>query len=397
MKPQLVNKPGAEPGRALLKLVFKEGETPRPQEGEEFKLAIQEFPATKYFQPAGPDHWPEKGPECYFTIPECIFDGQSLTLELGPAITGTLLANLYRFHLRGSLGSSFMAQLPVNNLKRPPKIDPSLKVGAPAQPTLPPEAKPAEKAPPPTAPPPEPAPAEIEPPASPVEPEPKPGAPAEGSAGTALDEPLPPPLEKESPKKPWWKKVLFIALPILVLLALGGGFWWLKNRESADSAAPVATEDQGADTAPALEDQDSAAGETAPPPVAPKTLSPLEEVRELFRRGANLAEMETVMERLDGRDGAEDAVFLLARALADHEPKYRLRCAEFLDPTDTRPTGSIRKNPEAAYDEYELARKGGDENAAQAQARLLEWAKEQAGQGDPEAARLWQQHGKKDQ
>jgi len=121
---------------------------------------------------------------------------------------------------------------------------------------------------------------------------------------------------------------------------------------------------------------------------------PLDEVRDLFRRGGEQTEMQALMDRLDGKAGAEDAVFLLARELAPYSPKTRSRYAAFLDPADTRPAGTIKKNPEAAYDEYELAKKGGDESAAEAQARLVKWAKEHS-ESDPEAARFWERQQRK--
>jgi len=82
---------------------------------------------------------------------------------------------------------------------------------------------------------------------------------------------------------------------------------------------------------------------------------------------------------------------MLAKALAPRAPEYRVRYAAFMDPTDTRPAGSIKKDPLAAYEEYESARSAGAPEAAAALDRLLKWAEENA--GEPDAARLRQRYG----
>jgi hypothetical protein len=210
---------------------------------------------------------------------------------------------------------------------------------------------------------------------------PPPENPADTEGAAALP-PLPQSLEAEKPKR--FRKVMALIAAALVIL-LGLGAWlFLKDRLPGTTFSPTAAESP------------EAGGGSLPLPTAGGAVSPLEEVRELFRQGSEPAAMRAALDRLDGQAGAEDAVFLLLKALAPHSPENRSRYAAFLDPTDTRPAGSIKKNPEAAYDEYELAKKGGDKSAALAQARLLKWAEEQSAKGDPEAARLWQLQGKKE-
>lgn len=121
---------------------------------------------------------------------------------------------------------------------------------------------------------------------------------------------------------------------------------------------------------------------------APLNSQPLLEARALLARPAPPDELRAALERFSGMEGAEDAVFLLLEDLAEHDPALRLRYAAYFDPTDTRPTGSIEKDPEAALREYRRAQVDGALEAAEALRNLLTWAEEQAADGNPAAAQL---------
>ena len=58
-----------------------------------------------------------------------------------------------------------------------------------------------------------------------------------------------------------------------------------------------------------------------------------------------------------------------------------LAVARYYDPTDKEPSGTIRKNPESAYDWYTEALAGGQENAKTRLAQLRSWVEEQANPG----------------
>ena len=355
MKKELLDKPGAEAGWAQLRLTFDEDDQP-PKPGEDFRLAIQEMPSEIYFQPAGPDFWPQGGPECYAPPHAQTFDGRTLTLELGPSVTGTFRAQLYAFHIQGSQGFHFTFRTALGSLRRsaPGKTD--LAVGAGSAPTLPPQE-----------------------PAEPAEPEP------EVSDTAALDPADPEPeaaVDLTPPPRRWMRPVLAIVLALLIL-GLAGLGWWLWKRPEKHDASP----DSAAPAVNGLAEQDPA---KTPDPTS--GIPPLEEVRELLQRNAGTAELEAALTRLDQRPGAEDAVFLLAKTLAPRSPEHRVRYAAFMDPTDTRPTGSIKKNPLAAYEEYKSARAAGVPEATAALDRLRQWAEENAEKDEPGAARLWQKY-----
>jgi hypothetical protein len=365
MKKELLNKPGAEAGWALIRLTFAEGDSP-PRPDENFSLAIQELPSDIFFQPAGPDFWPQGGPECYVPPHAQGFDGQTLTLELGPPVVATFRAHQYAFHIKGSQGFQFTFRTNIGALRRPVSGNPALTVGAGPAPTLP-RVQPAQAVPEPV--PPEPSLPEPETPVS----EPAP----------LDDPPLPPPLEKE-PRRSATRLALWLGLAVLILGLAGLGFWLWKRAGKPGPPAPP----------PPVAAGQAEQSQTPAPGGGPASEStPLEEARELLRRNAGAAELEAALARLEQRPGAEDAVFLLAKALAPSAPRHRVRYAAFMDPTDTRPSGSIKKDPLAAYDEYEQARAAGAPEAAEALERLRLWAEENAEKDEPGAARLWRRYG----
>ena len=368
MKKEFLNKPGAEAGWALLRLTFEEGD-PEPRPEEKFRLSIEELPSGIFFQPAGPDFWPQEGPERYAEPHAQNFDGRTLTLELGPSVTGTFRSQLYAFHIKGSQGFPFTFNTSVKDLRRPApgKID--LEVGAGPDPTLPP-VEPVQPEP-------------VQP--EPIQPEPAQPEASEPEATESYYLDDPPSASKN--KRPAWLVPGLVILLLLIFGLAGLGLWLWKRPGRPEPSAPpppaAAGEEGQAEQAPGWQAQGAApAGETP---------LPLEEVRELLRRGAGTAELEAALTRLDQVPGAEDAVFLLAKALATRSPEHRVRYAAFMDPTDTRPAGSIKKDPLAAYEEYESAKSAGAPEAAAALDRLLKWAEENAGQ--PDAARLWRRYG----
>jgi hypothetical protein len=339
MKKELLNKPGAEAGWALIRLTFAEGDA-RPRPEESFTLAIQELPSEIFFQPAGPAFWPQGGPECYVPPHAQSFDGQTLTLELGPPVVATFRAHQYAFHIKGSYDFQYTFMTNIGALRRPASWNPALTIGPGPAPTLP-RVQPAQAVPEPVA--------------------PEPETPVPETA--ALDDPpLPPPLGKEPRRSA--RLALCLGLAVLILGLAGLGFWLWKRAEKTGPPAPSTPFAGQAEQAPSPAPGVGPANETPP----------LEEARELLRRGAGAAELEAALARLEQRPGAEDAVFILAKALAPSAPRHRVRYAAFMDPTDTRPTGSIKKDPLAAYDEYEQARAAGAPEAAEALDRLRRWA-----------------------
>jgi hypothetical protein len=114
----------------------------------------------------------------------------------------------------------------------------------------------------------------------------------------------------------------------------------------------------------------------------------LQDVRAMFQRDASEDELREALERYALVAGAEDAVFLLLEGLAPLDPAMRLRYAAFFDPTDSRPAGSIWKDPEAALREYRRAQADGAPEAQQAIETLRAWAEEEADRGNVQAIDL---------
>ena len=83
-----------------------------------------------------------------------------------------------------------------------------------------------------------------------------------------------------------------------------------------------------------------------------------------------------------------DAFLLLEFAADSGNAEAALVVARYYDPTDNEPSGTIRKNPESAYDWYTVALAGGQENATTRLAQLRTWVEEQATQGSFEAREL---------
>ena len=385
MKAELINLPGRERGWAQLVLHFGDGESPAPQAGEKFTLTVRKFPEETFLQPPGApggDRWPAGGSECWLSPNEEAWDGRALRLTLGPDFTGAIGHGLRVFHLRGSGGSDFPnLRLPTNGLALPLKSGTGVSIGVP-RPQAPPavggdggsgrslpaeEPKPADPAPPESLPVETPPPAPEEKPAvepAPPAPEPTPPAPAAGKSGG--------------------NSLLIVVLLLLLLALSAAATWYFLLREKPEPTPPAETpQAQEPQTPPPdqAETPEAPAAEAAPP-------NPLEEARRLLREGSPTETLAKALSEYDGQSGAEDAAFLLAKALASRGAEYRTRYGAFFDPSDERPSGSIAKNALTAYQEYEQAAKNGDQKAAAARDRLLRWAEKEAPKGEPQAQEL---------
>ena len=69
-------------------------------------------------------------------------------------------------------------------------------------------------------------------------------------------------------------------------------------------------------------------------------------------------------------------------------PEAALAVARYYDPTDKEPSGTIRKNPETAYNWYREALTGGQEQAKVNRAQLRSWVQARAEEGSFEAREL---------
>ncbi len=364
MKARLVNDSGRSPGWSRLELVFDNYEPRRPSDGETFTVAVQRLPEQSYLQAPGGDRWPRGGAEHYLKADSQTWDGRMLLLELGPDFTSALAQVPCLFTLKGSLGTTFeRIRVDTKILKALPAdhkivIDPdTLKQRQEEEARVIELEKEARQR------------AKMD---------------AERLENTPLAEPVLPiaPPEETGQKEPVKKqyKFLILAFVLLFIALMALAVYFLMNRDegATEKYTQEANEQETAEIAPPSGAEPSSQGAAS---------GPKAEVAELFRRNASYQELENALARLEGQEGAEDAVFLLLTELAPLKPALQSRLAAFFDPSDPRPSGSIIKNALTAYDEYEAAKQAGDAEAAAAQARLLKWAEGNAA-SDPAASEL---------
>jgi hypothetical protein len=129
--------------------------------------------------------------------------------------------------------------------------------------------------------------------------------------------------------------------------------------------------------------------EPPPPPSYPPDAPVLERARNALREGISPDEAVVLAKSLPEGPERADAAFLLLEYAADKENAEAASVvARYYDPTDDSPSGTIRKNPEMAYDWYQKALTGGQQDVRKNMARLRLWVETQAGQGSNEARQL---------
>jgi TPR repeat protein len=129
------------------------------------------------------------------------------------------------------------------------------------------------------------------------------------------------------------------------------------------------------------------------PPPPPPSYTPeaplLEQARKALKEGISPAEALALAKSLPDSPERADAAFLLLEYAADSgNAEAALAVARYYDPTDKGPSGTIRKNPETAYNWYREALTGGQDKAKNNLAQLRSWVAAQADGGDHEAREL---------
>jgi hypothetical protein len=130
--------------------------------------------------------------------------------------------------------------------------------------------------------------------------------------------------------------------------------------------------------------------ETPPPQVDYAPDAPaLEQARKALREGIDPAEAVAMAASLPESPERADAAFLLLEYAADSghgEAAFLVAC--YYDPTDSSPSGSIRKNAQSAYEWYRAAVQNGQPEASDRLARLKASIREKAVQGSWESEQL---------
>ena len=134
--------------------------------------------------------------------------------------------------------------------------------------------------------------------------------------------------------------------------------------------------------------------ELVPPPSPPKYESDapiLEQARNALRDGIGPNEAFEMAQSLPDSPERADAAFLLLEYAAEAgHTLAALKVAGYYDPTDTNPSGTIRKNPATAFEWYQTAIAGNQTEAKRDLEQLRRWVSEKAEKGNLEARELMQ-------
>jgi hypothetical protein len=193
--------------------------------------------------------------------------------------------------------------------------------------------------------------------------------------------------DDEEPRTRWW---IPITVAIVITVAVGGYFAWRVSRQAVptkETAEPTKLP-RMANLPPK---------EEAPKP-APPSYSPdaplLEQVREAMRKGIDPEDAVALAKSFPQKPERADAAFILLEYAAEAgHAEAALIVARYFDPTSTDDSGTIIKDPTAAYEWYQAALSGGQSEAQNHLSDLRQWVEKEATQGSREAREVltnWQ-------
>jgi hypothetical protein len=178
-------------------------------------------------------------------------------------------------------------------------------------------------------------------------------------------------------KRKW---IFLSAVTVGLILVVLAGYWALKGKREAPPTTGL----------PRMANL-PAKTETAvpPPPSYPPDAPILEQVRKALREGISPAEAVAMSKKLPDRPERADAAFLLLEYAAESgNSEAALAVGYYYDPSYKGPSGSIRKNPMRAYEWYQAAMAGGQQQAQVQMAQLRVWVEKKAEQGASDAQKL---------
>jgi len=116
---------------------------------------------------------------------------------------------------------------------------------------------------------------------------------------------------------------------------------------------------------------------------------PLEKARAALRDGVSPSGALSLAKTIKGGPESADARFLLLEYAAEGElPEAALEVGRYYDPSLNFQRGTIKPNPDTAYDWYRTAAKGGVAEAGPRLEGLKKWATAEAEKGSREAKDL---------
>jgi len=191
----------------------------------------------------------------------------------------------------------------------------------------------------------------------------------------------------QEPRKRRW---ILIAVVIVIVVAVTGYFTWRALRQAAgtkETAEPPKLP-RMANLPPKEE-----VAQTVPPPYSPDAPL-LEQVREAMRKGIDPEDAVALAKSLAQKPERADAAFILLEYAAEAgHGEAALIVARYFDPTSTDDSGTIIKDPAAAYEWYRVALSKGQPEAQNHISDLRQWLQKESAQGSEEAREIltnWQ-------
>jgi hypothetical protein len=185
----------------------------------------------------------------------------------------------------------------------------------------------------------------------------------------------------------WW---ILITVAIVITVVVGSYFAWRVSRQALptkQTAEPTKLP-RMANLPPKEE-----APKPVPPPYSPDAPL-LEQVRKAMRKGIDPQDAVALAKSLPQKPERADAAFILLEYAGEAgHAEAALIVARYFDPTSTDDSGTIIKDPAAAYEWYQVALSGGQSEAQNHLSELRQWVQKEAAQGSREAREVltnWQ-------
>ena len=193
----------------------------------------------------------------------------------------------------------------------------------------------------------------------------------------------------------WWALTIVIVV-ILAAIVFGGFLVWnsLRTKDTSKLTKGKIETEKPAEL-PRMANQPPK--KEAPEPITPSYTPDaplLEQVREAMRKGIDPDGALAMAKTLPDKPERADAAFILLEYAAEGKNgEAALEVARYFDPTYAGDSGTIVKDPEVAYDWYQLALSEGLFEAEIHISNLKQWVTKQADDGSYQARELlkeWQ-------
>ena len=195
----------------------------------------------------------------------------------------------------------------------------------------------------------------------------------------------------------WWIITIIVVIGLAVIVFGGYLVWNSLRTEDAKTQAREKIEGE-VDKPPVLPRMANQPPKIREPEPITPSYAPdaplLEQVRASMRKGIDPDSALAMAKSLPDKPERADAAFILLEYAAEAENgEAALEVARYFDPTYAGDSGTIVKDPEVAYDWYQLALSQGFTEADIHITNLKQWVTKQAAEGSYQARQLlksWQ-------